>query len=184
MTPDLWDNVLKVHLYGTYYCSKAAYDRMVEQGRGGRIICTSSASGLFGNFGQTNYGAAKGGIAGFVSCLCLEGQRYKINVNCIAPGAFTRMTEGLLPGGKDGDMAKRWRPEHVSPVVVWLCSDEADGVSGRIFSLHGNDVTLIEPSRHKIADRSDNIEPWLPSEIGPRVAEFLRKRGPPPRAMG
>ncbi len=184
MTVEMWNDVMNVHLNGTFYCTKAAYDRMIEQGRGGRILCTSSASGLFGNFGQTNYGAAKAGIAGFVRCLWQEGQKHKITVNGIAPGAFTRMTEDLLPGGQSGDFAKKWRPEHVSPVVVWLCSDEAAGVTGRIFSLHGNEVSLVEPVRTKIADRTDNLEPWNPAEIGPKVLEFIKKKGPPPRAMG
>lgn len=184
MSDQEWHAVIDVHLNGTYYCVKAAYDRMIEQGKGGRILCTSSSSGLFGNFGQTNYGAAKAGIAGMVRCLWQEAQKYNITVNGIAPGAFTRMTEDLLPGGKEGDFAKKWTPEHVSPVVAWLCSDEAGGVTGRIFSLHGNEVSIIEPAREKIADRTDNLEPWDPGEIGPKVMEFIKKKGPPARALG
>lgn len=179
-----WDAVINVHLNGTFFCVKAAYDRMIEQGRGGRILCTSSSSGLFGNFGQTNYGAAKAGIAGIVRCLWQEAQKYNITVNAIAPGAFTRMTEDLLPGGKEGDFAKKWTPEHVSPVVVWLCSDQAAQVTGRVFSLHGNEVCIIEPVREKIADRTDDLVPWEPSEIGPKVLEFIKKKGPPARALG
>ena len=97
MSDDMWDIVIDVHLKGTYLTTKVAYDRMLEQGTGGRIIVTSSTSGLLGNFGQTNYGAAKAGIAGLMRCLWLEGLKYGITVNVLAPTATSRMTTDILP---------------------------------------------------------------------------------------
>ena len=97
MTDDMWDVVMEVHLRGTYLTTKVAFDQMLEQGTGGRIIMTSSTSGLLGNFGQTNYGAAKAGIAGFMRCLWLEGVKYGITVNVLAPTATSRLTTDILP---------------------------------------------------------------------------------------
>ena len=97
MTDEMWDIVMDVHLRGTYLVTKAAYDRMIEQESGGRIVMTSSTSGLLGNFGQTNYGAAKAGMAGFMRCLALEGAKYGVTVNLLAPAAWSRLTEDIMP---------------------------------------------------------------------------------------
>jgi NAD(P)-dependent dehydrogenase (short-subunit alcohol dehydrogenase family) len=139
MTDELWDPVIEVHLKGTYHPTKAAYARMLEQGTGGRIIMTSSTSGLIGNFGQTNYGAAKAGIAGFMRCLAIEALKAQITVNVLAPNAYSRMTASLFPEGS----AERFAPEKVSPAVAWLCSDEAADITGRQFVISGNRVTLL-----------------------------------------
>ncbi|HXU98998.1 MAG TPA: SDR family NAD(P)-dependent oxidoreductase [Caulobacteraceae bacterium] len=112
--------VLDVHLLGTVKPAKAVWEIMREQNYG-RIVVTTSSSGLYGNFGQTNYGAAKLGIIGFMNTLKLEGQKNNIHVNAIAPVAGTRMTENLIPP----EMAKRLAPEYVTPGVVYLCSEEA-----------------------------------------------------------
>ena len=112
--------VLGVHLMGTVKSAKAVWEIMKEQSYG-RIVVTTSSSGLYGNFGQTNYGAAKLGIVGFMNTLKLEGQKNNIHVNAIAPVAATRMTENLLPG----EIAARLAPEYVTPGVVFLCSEEA-----------------------------------------------------------
>jgi NAD(P)-dependent dehydrogenase (short-subunit alcohol dehydrogenase family) len=133
MTDDMWDVVMDVHLRGTYLVTKIAYDVMIEQGTGGRIIMTSSTSGLLGNFGQTNYGAAKAGIAGFMRCLWLEGMKYGITVNVLAPTATSRLTTDILPE----DIQEDFPPEAVSPPVVWLCTDEAKDVSGRQWLVAG-----------------------------------------------
>lgn len=162
MTPDLWHPVLDVHLNGTYYVAKAAYDQMLDQGSGGRIIVTSSTAGLIGNFGQTNYGAAKAGIAGFMRCLAREGIKYGITVNVLAPAAWSRMTESLLPGGA----AERFSPDRVSPVVVWLCSDDAADVTGRQFCVGGNRVSLLSWQVDVLAERDPKGGPWTPAEIG------------------
>ena len=112
--------VLDVHLMGTVKCAKAVWEIMKEQNYG-RIVVTTSSSGLYGNFGQTNYGAAKLGIIGFMNTLKLEGQKNNIHVNAVAPVAGTRMTENLMPP----DILKRLAPEYVTPGVVFLCSEDA-----------------------------------------------------------
>jgi NAD(P)-dependent dehydrogenase (short-subunit alcohol dehydrogenase family) len=101
MTDELWDPVIAVHLKGTFHPTRAAYKQMIEQGSGGRIIMTSSTSGLIGNFGQTNYGAAKAGIAGFMRCLAIEAAKAEITVNVLAPNAYSRMTASLFPEGSE-----------------------------------------------------------------------------------
>ena len=130
------DAVLRVHLYDTFWVTQPAFVFMREQGYG-RIVNTSSASGLFGNFGQTNYAAAKLGIVGFTRALAQEGAKHNVLANTIAPGARTRMTEDLL-----GPMADRLDPAAVSPVVVFLASDQCS-VSGEILSVAGGRVSRV-----------------------------------------
>ena len=130
------DAVLDVHLKGTFYVTRPAFLRMKEQGYG-RIVMTSSGSGVFGNFGQSNYGAAKMGLVGLVNVLALEGSRSGILVNAIAPLARTRMTEDLL-----GPLAEHLDPELVTPAVVFLAS-EACSVSGDLWSVSGGRVTRV-----------------------------------------
>jgi len=162
MEDDQWDAVIDVHLRGTYLTTKAAYDTMLEQGTGGRIIVTSSTSGLFGNFGQTNYGAAKAGIAGFMRCLWLEGLKYGITANVLAPTATSRMTTDILPE----DIQDNFPPEAVSPPIVWLCTDEAKDVTGRQFLVGGNSVSLLSWQITPIAKRSLEEGLWGVQEIG------------------
>ena len=131
-----WDAVIDVHLRGHYCCSRPFAKYVRETGRTGcRIINFSSVSGLFGNFGQSNYGAAKAGIAGFSRVLALELATYGCTVNTISPGAMTRMTIPLREArGEDvteQEMAEGG-PQHVAPVVAWLCTEEAAGISGEI----------------------------------------------------
>ena len=109
MTDAEWDAVIDVHLRGSYLATKHAWAQMLEQGEGGRIIMTSSTSGLIGNFGQANYGAAKAGMAGFMRVLALEGVKYGITVNVLAPAALSRMTEDLMPESEE--TAIRLAPE-------------------------------------------------------------------------
>jgi NAD(P)-dependent dehydrogenase (short-subunit alcohol dehydrogenase family) len=165
MDDEMWDVVLNVHLRGTYLTTKAAYDRMLEQGTGGRIIMTSSTSGLLGNFGQSNYGAAKAGIAGFMRCLWLEGLKYGITVNVLAPTAMSRLTEDILPEG----IQDRFPPENVSPAIVFLCSDDAKEVTGRQFLIGGNNVSLLSWQITPIADRPLEEGPWEVAEIGEKI---------------
>lgn len=136
MTQEEWDPVLAVHLGGTVWMSKAAWPVMIAQGHG-RIVNTTSAAGLFGNFGQTNYGAAKAAIWGVTKTLAIEGARHGIHVNAIEPGARTRMTESLL-----GDYADRLDPSLVSPVVVWLSADEC-ATSGEAYNVGGGRVARV-----------------------------------------
>ncbi len=167
MTEDLWDSVVAVHLKGTYLVTRAAYLQMVEQGSGGRIIMTSSTSGLIGNFGQTNYGAAKAGIAGFMRCLAIEGVKAGITVNVLAPNAYSRMTASLFPEGA----AERFAPEKVSPAIAWLCSDESSDITGQQFVISGNRVTLLYPAGYKIADKEEGE--WSADEIGVKIRESM-----------
>ncbi len=165
MTDEMWDIVLEVHLRGTYLVTKAAYDFMLEQGEGGRIVMTSSTSGLLGNFGQTNYGAAKAAIAGFMRCLWLEGLKYGITVNVLVPTATSRLTDDIFPD----EIKDRFPPETVAPAVVWLCTDEAKEVTGRQLMVSGNNVSLLSWQVTPIADQDLSKGPWSVEEIGRRI---------------
>jgi NAD(P)-dependent dehydrogenase (short-subunit alcohol dehydrogenase family) len=136
LTPELLDPVLQVHLYGAFWVTLPAWKLMREQSYG-RVINTTSAAGLFGNFGQTNYGAAKMGLVGFTKALAQEGRKRNVLANVIAPGARTRMTEDLL-----GPMADSLDPEAVTPVVVYLASEQCD-VTGQILSVAGGRVSRV-----------------------------------------
>ena len=129
-------SVIDVHLMGALYVSQPAYRLMRQQGYG-RIVNTSSASGLFGNFGQANYGAAKAGLAGLTRVLALEGASRGIKVNAIAPIAATRMTQDIL-----GDLAARVSPESVSPLVAYLAHEQCS-VNGHVYSVAGGRIARI-----------------------------------------
>jgi len=148
MTEEEWDAVIAVHLKGTFNCTRHASVLMRQQ-RYGRIINVSSISGLRGNAGQANYGAAKAGIAGFTRVVARDLGRYGVTCNAIAPAALTRMTAGLaelraqrgapappLPG-----LVER-TPEHVAPIVVYLATDEAWNINGKIFHVAGGSISL------------------------------------------
>jgi NAD(P)-dependent dehydrogenase (short-subunit alcohol dehydrogenase family) len=121
-----WDIVVQVHLKGTYCVTRPVFTHMKERGQGGVIVNTSSTSGLIGNFGQCNYGAAKAGIAGFTRCLALEGKKYGIRVWGLAPVAVTRLTEDL-PGMGNEAVKETLGPEKVSPAVLYMVSDLVEG---------------------------------------------------------
>jgi NAD(P)-dependent dehydrogenase (short-subunit alcohol dehydrogenase family) len=123
-----FDIVVKVHLMGTAYVTKAAWQHLVDQ-KYGRVVFTTSGSGLAGNFGQSNYGAAKAGMIGLMHNLMQEGAKYNIKVNSISPVAGTRMTQGLMPEAT----LKKLDPRHVSPAVAWMCSEECD-ITGEIIA--------------------------------------------------
>ena len=134
-----WPNleaVLDVHLKGAFFVTQPAFRHMREQSYG-RIVMTSSNSGLLGNFGQANYGAAKMGLVGLMNVLALEGVKYDIKVNAIAPVAHTRMTEDIL-----GPIAEKLDPSQVSPVVAYLCSERC-AVTGEVYSAAGGVVSRM-----------------------------------------
>ncbi|MBA3605062.1 MAG: SDR family oxidoreductase [Acidimicrobiia bacterium] len=136
MTPDLLDPVVDVHLKGAFNVTKPAWIRMREQ-QYGRIVSTSSAAGVFGNFGQTNYGAAKMGLVGLTRVLAVEGARYGITANAIAPLAMTRMTQDIL-----GALGDKLAPELISPLVAYL-AHESCTATGRLFSVGGGRVAEV-----------------------------------------
>ncbi len=131
MEMDDYQKIISVHLDGTFFCTKAAFRVMREQGYG-RIVSTASAAGLYGNFGQTNYGAAKMGIAGMMNSVAQEGARYNILANTIVPTAGTRLTFTVMPE----DVIAKVKPEFVAPIVAWLCSENCQE-SGKMLSAGG-----------------------------------------------
>ena len=142
-----WDQVIAVHLKGHFNCTKPFASFIRETNRMNcRIINMSSVSGLYGNFGQTNYGAAKAGIAGFTRSLSFEMAKYKCTVNTISPGAATRMTIDLIKAaGRDVDV-NDWKqgPQQLAPVITWLCCDEASDVTNQIIHVQNGTVGIMQ----------------------------------------
>ncbi|NDJ91494.1 SDR family oxidoreductase [Mycolicibacter kumamotonensis] len=134
MTFENWNAVLQVHLYGGYNVVRAAWPHFREQSYG-RVVVATSTSGLFGNFGQANYGAAKLGLVGMINTLAIEGAKYNIKANAIAPIAATRMTEDILPP----EVLEKLKPEYVAPVVAYLCTEEV-AETGSVFIAGGGKV--------------------------------------------
>jgi NAD(P)-dependent dehydrogenase (short-subunit alcohol dehydrogenase family) len=163
-----WDDVIAVHLKGTYTVTRPAFAQMRAQG-GGSIINTSSTSGLEGNFGQTNYGAAKAGIAGFTRCLALEGEKYAIRVNAIAPAALTRMTDDL-PGAQS-ERFQEMTPDHIAPLIVYLASELASDVTKRIFFVGGGRISEMRMVRADGVRKESGL--WTPQEIAKQIDVIL-----------
>jgi NAD(P)-dependent dehydrogenase (short-subunit alcohol dehydrogenase family) len=161
---DLWDSVVAVHLKGTYCATHPVFVHMKERGQGGVIVNTSSTSGLNGNFGQCNYGAAKAGIAGFSRCLALEGMKYGIRCNILAPVALSRLTEDL-PGFDQEDARDRYAPGLVAPLVVYLASDLASDVTGRTFFVGGGRIAEMKVVTHTGVTKEAEGGLWTPEEI-------------------
>ncbi len=136
MAPELLDPVVDVHLKGAFNVTRPAWVHMREQ-QYGRVVSTSSAAGIFGNFGQTNYGAAKMGLVGLTRVLAVEGARYGIRANAIAPLALTRMTEDIL-----GSFGDKLSPSLISPIVTYLAHESCEA-TGRIFSVGGGRVAEV-----------------------------------------
>ena len=175
MTEQEWDAVIQVHLKGTFAPSRhaAAYwrEKSKETGEpvGGRIVNTTSTSGIYGNMGQTNYGAAKAGIAAFTIIAARELRRIGVTVNAISPSAYTRMTEGLRELSEE-EIADR-HPKWGAPAVVYLCSEEAEDLTGRIIQAGGGMVAVCEGWRRG-AEMEQMAEP---SELGVHLREMCQK---------
>lgn len=163
-TEDLWDPVIQVHLKGTYCVTRPIFNHMKESGNGGVIINTSSTSGLNGNFGQCNYGAAKAGIAGFTRCLALEGKRYGVRCFILAPVALTRLTEDL-PGFDKDEMADRYAPGLVSPLLTFLASDLSKDMNGNTFFCGAGRIAEMKVVTTEGVTKKDDGGLWSPQEI-------------------
>jgi NAD(P)-dependent dehydrogenase (short-subunit alcohol dehydrogenase family) len=156
MDLDDFDLVIKVHLLGSVYVTKAAWQHMIDR-KYGRIVLTTSGSGLAGNYGQSNYGAAKAGMVGLMNNLMMEGAKFNIKINCISPVAATRMTQGIMPE----QLLRRLEPEQISPAVAWLCAEQCD-VTGEIIAAAAGWFSRIKLVKTKGAvlgtDRLTTIE--------------------------
>src|SRR6202012_386584 len=184
MTIDEWDAVIKVHLRGTFAPTRHAVEYWRNRTKAGetndaRVINTTSPSGIYGNVGQTNYGAAKAGIASFTIIAAMELERYGVTVNAIAPAALTRMTENL--GGcfteeKKPDVFDAFDPANIAPIVVWLGSSESAGITGRIFNVQGDHLSVAEGwVEGPAADKGDR---WDPAELGKIVPDLVARAAP------
>lgn len=179
MTEAEWDAVIKVHLKGTFAPARwaAAYWRersKAGETNDGRIINTSSVSGIYGNPGQTNYGAAKAGIAAFTVIAAQELHRYGVTVNAIAPGALTRMTENLGMGQLDEEGRESMNPRWIAPICTWLVSKESASVTGRVFEASGRVLGIAE-----MWHRGPTVEPVDdPKLLGPIVRELMANAQP------
>jgi NAD(P)-dependent dehydrogenase (short-subunit alcohol dehydrogenase family) len=177
MSPQEWDAVIAVHLRGHYALTHAACVHWKEHGGPGRIVCTSSTSGLLGNFGQANYGAAKAGIAAFSTIVAQEMARYAVTCNAIAPAARTRMTEGAY-----GEINSRdagfdfWSPDNVAPMVAFLCSPASAHISGNVFGVQGDTVELYRPWV-SAAVIDNGKRRWDVDQLPDRIPELFEHAG-------
>ncbi|HEX6238028.1 MAG TPA: SDR family oxidoreductase [Acidimicrobiales bacterium] len=149
MTEEEWDSVIRVHLRGTFAPSRFAANHWRERSKAGeevdgRLVNTTSPSGIYGNVGQSNYGAAKAGIASFTLIVAKELARYGVTANAIAPAALTRMTEDLAIGTLEGDARDQMSPKHIAPIVCWLASPLSAKVTGRVFDVTGRMLSVSE----------------------------------------
>ena len=195
MTEDEWDAVIAVHLKGTFNCTRHAAARMRERRRG-RIVSMSSTSGVFGNSGQANYGAAKDGIAGFTRVIARDLGKYGITANAVCPGASTRMTQTVSnaaraarqksgvqsPGGQRTLQLEHTGPENVAPWVVHLATDAASHVNGQVFFVMGGLIALLnDPAPVRTVFKDGR---WTPEEIAtlfPRTLGLDLVNPAPPR---
>jgi NAD(P)-dependent dehydrogenase (short-subunit alcohol dehydrogenase family) len=174
MTEAEWDAVIKVHLKGTFGPTHFAAAYWRDQAKAGkavdaRIINTTSVSGIYGNAGQTNYGAAKAGIAAFTIIAARELGRYGITVNAVAPGALTRMTEDLAMGRGSEEEKAVLHPRWIAPIVTWLASPQSVQVTGKVFEASGHVLAVAEGwHRGPVAKPIED-----PTAMGPVVAELL-----------
>ena len=182
ITDDDWDAVLGVHLRSTFLTTRTAGRLWRERSKEGRdndarVINTSSVSGLFGNVGQSNYGAAKAGIAAFTIITAMELARYGVTVNALSPSARTRM---ITPRGQERMAAAAhesgfdtYAPENVAPLAAWLASPYSAGITGRVFNVHGGRISVLEGWRE--GPTADKKARWEPAELTEVVPDLVAK---------
>jgi NAD(P)-dependent dehydrogenase (short-subunit alcohol dehydrogenase family) len=175
MSTEEWDAVIKVHLYGTYYVSRAAALHFKEQGSGSLIHMTST-SGLVGNLGQANYSAAKLGITALSKSIALDMQKFKVRSNCVAPFAWSRMI-GAIPTDTPEQQArvdriKQMTPAKIAPIAVYLASDAAAAVNGQVFAVRNNEIFLMsQPRPLRSVHRSEG---WTPETVAQHAMPALK----------
>jgi len=185
MTEEEWDAVIRVHLKGTFAPAHHAANHWRDQAKAAdagerdrpvaRIINTTSVSGIYGNPGQTNYGAAKSGIASFSFIASLELARYGVTVNAVAPAALTRMTENLGMGQVSDDAREAMSPRWIAPIVCWLASEESSHVTGRVFEASGRVLGIAEGWH-----RGPTVDPVEdPAAVGAAVEDLMARARPP-----
>jgi NAD(P)-dependent dehydrogenase (short-subunit alcohol dehydrogenase family) len=170
-----WDEVLKVHLYGSFYVSRAAADRFKEQGSGAFVHMTST-SGLIGNLAQANYSAAKLGIAGLSKSIALDLQKFGVRSNCISPFAWSRMVNSIKVDSPEQEARvekiKQMTPAKIAPLAVYLGSDVAHAVNGQIFAVRNNEIFVMsQPRPVRSVHRSEG---WTPQSIAEHAMPALR----------
>ena len=184
LSDDDWDAVIRVHLRGHFLPTRAAMQYWREAKRGGHLVHTASTSGLLGNFGQGNYGAAKAGIAAFSTIVAQEGARAGITSNAIAPTALTRMTLDLMPqefrDQRDAALARGefdfFAPENIAPLVAFLCSDASNHISGKVFGVQGDSVEIFQPYT-SVAEIKNDGKRWDPEDLPGRIDELFTGTG-------
>jgi NAD(P)-dependent dehydrogenase (short-subunit alcohol dehydrogenase family) len=183
MTAEEWDDVIRVHLRGTFAPLRHAGAYWRARSKAGEpvdaaIINTTSSSGIYGNAGQGNYGAAKAGIAGLTVIAARELGRYGVTVNAVAPAALTRMTEGLVrwqPGSEPQDFDPH-AADNIAPLVVWLGSGQAREITGRVFNVRGGVISVAEGWR--AGPGADKGARWDPAELGEIIPGLVEKAAP------
>jgi NAD(P)-dependent dehydrogenase (short-subunit alcohol dehydrogenase family) len=181
MTETDFEAVVRVHLNGTFNVMHHAAVHWREQAKGGapvdgRVVNTTSASGLFGNPGQANYAAAKAGILGLTQIGALELARYGVTVNAIAPAGRTRMTEALFPPAPEAGF-DRLHARNNAPLVAWLMSSQSAGITGRVFELAGGTIRVLEGWRR--GPQVDQAERWAPTELDAVVRDLVARAAAP-----
>ena len=185
MTIEEWDAVIRVHLRGTFAPMRHASEYWRNRSKAGetndaRIINTTSPSGIYGNVGQTNYGAAKAGIASMTIIAAMELGRYGVTVNAIAPAALTRMTENLGMGAasaaKKPEEFDPLDPGNIAPLVVWLGSAESAAITGRVFNVMGGNISVAEG--WVAGPGVDKDDRWDPAELGGVIPGLVEKAAP------